>query len=146
MNAAVGAGAAAGRAGAVAARAGSGAVAGGGAVAACAMGEPVEPRPDRGERPHKAARPQQLAPPAAARGQVAVEVLLVDFVAMRQPIGGAPVEGPVRDVLAQDSGAVLVAAAEQIAAMMATRIIGRRPLAVGRMFMLMRHDDPLVRG
>ncbi len=37
-------------------------------VAPGRLGEPIEPRTDRGKRAHKAARPEQLAASAPARG------------------------------------------------------------------------------
>ena len=80
-----------------------------------------ESRPDRSQGAHKARCPQQFAPLPAARRQIAVEPLLVDLVHMQQAVGGAPVIGAVLDVLADNPGALLVAAAEQIAAFVKMR-------------------------
>jgi len=75
-----------------------------------------KPRPDRRERTHKAARPQQLPSHPAAGAQKAIEPFLVHFVPMQQTIGGSFAESCILDVLADHSGALLVAAAKEIAA------------------------------
>jgi hypothetical protein len=101
-----------------------------------------EPRTDSGERPHKAARPQQLPPQTPARGQKTVQPLLVHLVPMQQPIGGPLVKGGVLDVLADDPGALLVPAAEETAAIMAVR----RRLVPGLVIVLVCHGNPLSLG
>jgi len=57
-----------------------------------------------------------LTPGPAAGGQTPVEALLIDFVHMQQTIRGAGVECPILDVLADDAGALLVAATKEAAA------------------------------
>ncbi len=51
-----------------------------------------------------------------ARGQKAIEPLLVHLIHMQQTIAGSLVESSILDVLADDPGALLVAAAKEIAA------------------------------
>ena len=84
-----------------------------------------EPRLDRSECTHETARLQELAAPAAAGRQIAVERLLIDLVHVKKAIGGAPVEDPILDVLADDARAILVAAAKEIgaAAMVMTVVV-----------------------
>jgi hypothetical protein len=78
--------------------------------------EPGEPRLDRGERAHEAAGLKELAAPATAFRQIAVERFLIDLVHVEEAIGGAIIEGSVLDVLADNANALLVAAAEEISA------------------------------
>jgi hypothetical protein len=77
-----------------------------------------EPRFDRGERAHEAARLQELAAPAAAFRQIAVEGFLIDLVHMEEAIRGALVERGVLDVFPDDAGTLLIAATEEIATVM----------------------------
>ena len=76
----------------------------------------AEPRLDRSKRTHEAARLQELAPPAAAGREIAVEALLIDRVHMEEPIGGTLVVYGVLDILAYYTRALLIAAAEEIGA------------------------------
>ena len=78
--------------------------------------EPGEPRLDRGEHAHEAAGLKELAAPATAFRQIAVERFLIDLVHVEEAIGGAIIEGSVLDVLADNANALLVAAAEEISA------------------------------
>ena len=73
-----------------------------------------------------------MPPQTPARGQKPLELLLVQLVPMQQPIGGPVVEGGVLNVLADDPGALLVTAAEEIAAIMAVR----RGLVLGLVIVL----------
>ena len=101
--------------------------------------EPGEPRPDRRERAHEAARPQQLPPHAAAGCQKAIEPLLVYLIPMQQTVGGPITEGGIFDVLADDPGALLVAAAKETAAV----VMVRRTRAFGLVIAPMHHGNPL---
>jgi len=78
------------------------------------VGELPEPGPDRRERAHEAARLQQLTPCPPAGAQKTVQPLLLHFVHVQEPIRRPLVEGAVLDVLAEDPGALLVAATEEI--------------------------------
>jgi len=98
-----------------------------------------KPRPDRRERTHKAARPQQLPPHAAAGGQKAIEPLLIYLIPMQQTVGGPITEGGIFDVLTDDPGALLVAAAKEIAAV----VMVRQTRAFGPIIPPMRHGSPL---
>src|SRR5580692_3762587 len=80
------------------------------------VGELPEPGPDRRERAHEAARLQQLTPCPPAGAQKTVQPLLLHFVHVQEPIRRPLVEGAVLDILANDPGALLVAAAEEPAA------------------------------
>ena|SRR5260370_23852242 len=100
------------------------------------LSEFAEPGSDRGERAHEAARPQQLAPCPPACTQKAIEPLLLHFVHVQQPVCRPFIERAVLDVLADDPGALLVAAAEQGAAM----VMVRRRLALALLIVLMRHS------
>src|ERR1700719_802969 len=75
-----------------------------------------EPGADRRERAHEAARPQQLAPRPAACGQKPVQPLLLHLVHVLEPIRRPLIDCTVLDVLAENSGALLVAATEEPAA------------------------------
>jgi len=75
-----------------------------------------KPRLDRSEGGHETARLQERAAPAAAGRQIPIERLLVDLVHVEEAIGGALIEARVLDVLADNAGALLVAAAEEIGA------------------------------
>ncbi len=114
---------------------------GGGAVVASAsrVSKPIEPRADRRERAHKAAGAQQLPPPAAAGSQIAVELFLIHLVAMQQPVLHPRVEHTLLDVLAQDPGALLITAAEQVPAMMPAIGIIRRHLVFAGVVLPMCH-------
>ena len=59
---------------------------------------------------------KELAAPATAFRQIAVERFLIDLVHVEDAIGGAIIEGSVLDVLADNANALLVAAAEEISA------------------------------
>jgi hypothetical protein len=73
------------------------------------------------------------ARPACA--QKAIEPLLLHFVHVQQPVCRPRIERAVLDVLADDPGALLVAAAEQAAAIVRVR----RSIALASMIVLMRH-------
>jgi hypothetical protein len=98
------------------------------------LGEPAEPGSDRGEGAHKAARPQQLAPRPPTRAQKSIEPLLLHFVHVQRPVCRPSIERPVFDVLAEHPGSLLIAAAEQAAAV----IMVRRRVALALMITLMR--------
>jgi len=102
------------------------------------VGELAEPGPDRRERAHEAARLQQLTPCPPAGAQKTVQPLLLHFVHVQEPIRRPLVEGAVLDVLAENSGALLVAATEEPAAI----VIMRRRLALAPIIMLVRHAGP----
>jgi hypothetical protein len=59
-----------------------------------------------------------VSPSAPTRRKKAVELRLIDFVHVQEPISGAPVVCRVLNVLPDDAGPHLVATAEQIAALM----------------------------
>ena len=60
----------------------------------------------------------------AASAQIAVEPLLVDFVHMQQAVGAPVAVCGILDVLAEHAGALFVAAAKQIAAIvMVTNVV-----------------------
>ena len=80
------------------------------------MGELGKPRPDRGQRSHKATRPQQVAAGSTPGAEIPVNALLIDLVHMQQPVGGARVKRSVLEILADDAGALFIAAAKKIAA------------------------------
>ena len=100
----------------------------------------VEPRPDGGERAHEAARPQQLPPQTPPRGQKPVQPLLVHFVPMQQTIGRPFIKSGILDVLAEHAGAFLVAATEEIAAVV---VVHRAP-PVALVIVLVRQGNPLL--
>ena len=104
-------------------------------VAARRPGEPVEPRPDRGQRADKSARPQQLAASAPTRGQVAIQLLRVERVAALQPIGRLLVQRTGPEILAQHPGADFLAATEQAAA-----VVSGHGLGLGLILMRVGHD------
>src|ERR1700731_4633124 len=104
------------------------------------VGELPEPGPNRRERPHEAARLQQLTPRPPAGAQKTVQPLLLHFVHVQEPIRRPLVERAVLDVLAKDPGALFVATTEQSAAI----VIMRRPLALALIIMLVRHAGPMV--
>src|SRR5260370_39601170 len=99
------------------------------------LSEFADPGSDRGERAHKAARPQQLAPCPPACAQKTIEPLLLHFAHMQQPVCRPSIERAVLDVLAEHPGALLVAATEQAAAMGMVR----PRLALALLIVLMRH-------
>ncbi len=80
-----------------------------------------EPGPTAARAPIKLLVRSNCAAQLPAGGQKPIELLLVHLVPMQQPIGGPVVEGHVLDVLADDPGALLVAAAEEIAAIVIVR-------------------------
>ena len=100
------------------------------------LGEPTEPGSDGGERAHETARPQQLTPRPPAGAQKTIELHLVHFVHMQQPVCRPPIERAVLDVFADDAGTLLVAAAKQAAAI----VMVRRRVALAVMIVLMRHS------
>ena len=75
-----------------------------------------EPRPDARQRAHEAAGAQQPAARKAAGSQIAVELLLVHLVHVQKPVCGPLGEGGVLDVFAEHAGALLLAAAEKVSA------------------------------
>jgi len=98
-------------------------------------------RPDRRQRAHESARPQQLPAGAPAYRQIAVKPLLIDLVHVQQAIGAARRDGAVLDVLADDPGAFFVAAAEQIAAIVIMQ--SAVMLVPGFVIVVVRHCPPL---
>src|SRR5205807_7711610 len=102
------------------------------------VSNPAEPWSDRGKRAHEAGGAQQFAPRPAARRQEAVEPLLFDLVHVQEAVLGAASEETVLDVLADDPGALLVAAAKKIAAI----VMLRCGLVVAVMIVLVRHQPP----
>src|SRR5205823_11733362 len=109
--------------------------------AARRLSELAEPGSDRCERAHEAARPQQLAPRPPTRAQKTIQPLLFDVVHVQEPIRRPLVERTSLDVLPNHPGALLVAAAEQPAAI----VIVRRRIALALSIMLMRHASPYGR-
>ena len=109
-------------------------------AAARRLSELAEPGPDRCERAHEAARPQQLAPRPPACAQKAIEPLLLDLVHVQQSVCRPFIECAGLDVLAEHPGALLVAAAEQTAAV----VIVRRRVALASRIMLMRHSQSRI--
>ena len=69
-------------------------------LGACKLGKP---RTNGRKRAHEAARPQELAPPASARGKIVVEIGLIDLVHVEETITGAVVERVLLDVLAENT-------------------------------------------
>src|SRR5580704_5379059 len=96
--------------------------------------ELAEPGPDRRKRAHKAARLQQLAPCPPAGAQKTIQPLLFDLVHVQQSVCRPFIERTSLDVLAEDPGALLVAAAEEPAAI----VIMCRRLALALIIMLVR--------
>src|SRR6516162_6377190 len=98
----------------------------------------AEPRPDGGERAHETARPQQLPPQTPSCGQKAVQPLLLHLVHVPEAVRRPPVERTILDVLADDPGALFVAAAEKPAAVVTVRW----GLALGLIIMPVHRGNP----
>ena len=82
-----------------------------------------EPWLDRGKCPHEAACYQELSAITAAHREIAIKSFLIDFIHVEQAIGGALIEGGILDVLADDPRTLLVAAAEEIAAIVVVMVM-----------------------
>src|SRR5262249_52285022 len=65
-----------------------------------------------------AAGAQQVASRAATDSQVSIELLLMDFVHMQQPVGGADSERGILNVVADYACTFLIAATKKISALM----------------------------
>ena len=77
----------------------------------------------------------------SARAQITIEPLLVDFVPVRQAVGALWRDGAILDVLADDPGALLVAAAEEVAAI----VMVRSDMFLALVIMLVCHQNPAAR-
>jgi hypothetical protein len=102
----------------------------------------AEQRPDRRKHAQEAARAQQLPPLAPAGTQKLVEPLLVDLVHVQEAVGLALAKNVVFDVLANDAGAVLVTAAEQVAAVVMVLSVCMNLAIVVVVLMGVRHLSP----
>src|SRR5713226_6068945 len=97
----------------------------------------AKPRSDRRQRAHEAARPQQLPTCPSARGQKAVEPLLVDFVHVQEAVRRTSVKCAILDVLAEHPSALLIAATKEAAAIVA---VSWR-LALSLIIIVVRHSN-----
>jgi hypothetical protein len=90
----------------------------------------------RSQQSHETAGAHQIAARAAARAQIGVQSFLVDFVCVQQTVRGSLLVCRVLDVLTQNAGSLLVAAAEQVAAFV---MVMQR---LGCLVMVLRHGVP----
>src|SRR5271169_59599 len=77
----------------------------------------TKPGPDTRQRSHKAAGAQQASAGQAACGQIAVELLLIYFVHVQKSVFRPLGEGRILDVFAKHACALLLAASEEVHAM-----------------------------
>src|SRR5882724_12015146 len=107
-------------------------------------GQFAEPWPGRGQYAHEAAGAQKLAARAATRGQVSVQGFLIHFIHVQQTVGGTRGRRGVGKVLAKHAGALFIATAKQVSAVMVACRLVFLVLMVLTMVMLVWHSLLLV--